>query len=750
MSEPRPSAMRLTDEQRADLPALAALVLLDVVAATCLGRLFNSPEALRPILVAVLIGHGVAYACRYRNLAGGPSVAAAASAAVLSAMWLVVPQHTLYGLPTMDALRAISDGLSEARHQFGVAIAPAAPIAGFTIACVLAVVMLASLADWAAFRIRATIEAAVPAFTLFVFAAVLGTAHHRANATIFFFSALVVWFVAHNATVIARTRPWFHGTADAGRKAMSRAGVGIGTLGLVGALIGVAIPFTQDPPAVAWRNRTRTHARTTISPLVDIRTRLVARSDVVAFTVETPLRAYWRLTSLNVFDGDIWSSHGSYKDVDPDESFKNREGVVSTQRFSIADLKSIWLPVAYRPSTSPSIEGISHDDNADAFITEQPTSDSLVYEVKSAVREFTPDSLRRARPVGVDDEEIALPDTLDPRVAALATQITQGLATPYEKAFAIQQYLRSSPFRYDLSVPAGHSDDALARFLFVTRRGYCEQFAGSFAVLARLAGLPTRVAVGFTQGERDESTGLMVVRELNAHAWPEVFLGSAGWVAFEPTPGRGIPGAQSYTGAVESQADSRRPTAASTLVPTTVREDPNAGAPASPATTTTVVTPTTSPSRNSGQSSPLLRIFAMILIALVVIGAIVAIVPLTMAARRRRRWSAASTPTDKVLVAWTDTDEALRFAGAPVRRSHTPTERIASAAPAISEGAVATLTRLAEMVDVAAYAPEDAVSTTDAEEAWRDAGDVRREAFATKSRWKYALFAIDPRRLRRR
>ena len=125
---------------------------------------------------------------------------------------------------------------------------------------------------------------------------------------------------------------------------------------------------------------------------------------------------------------------------------------------------------------------------------------------------------------------------------------------------AIQQYLRSSPFRYDLSVPAGHSGDSVARFLFVTKRGYCEQFAGTFAVLARLAGLPTRVAVGFTQGERDDATGVSTVRELNAHAWPEVFLGSAGWVAFEPTPGRGIPGAESYTGAVESQADSRRPT----------------------------------------------------------------------------------------------------------------------------------------------------------------------------------------------
>ncbi len=77
------------------------------------------------------------------------------------------------------------------------------------------------------------------------------------------------------------------------------------------------------------------------------------------------------------------------------------------------------------------------------------------------------------------------------------------------------------------------------------RRGYCEQFAGTYAAFARSIGLPARVAVGFTPGELTD--GVYVVRGQHAHAWPEVWFEGIGWVPFEPTPGRGAPGAQSYT-----------------------------------------------------------------------------------------------------------------------------------------------------------------------------------------------------------
>src|SRR5439155_17454307 len=115
------------------------------------------------------------------------------------------------------------------------------------------------------------------------------------------------------------------------------------------------------------------------------------------------------------------------------------------------------------------------------------------------------------------------------------------------------------------TVPPGHSGRDLEHFLFESKRGYCEQFSGAYAAMARAIGLPARVAVGFTAGELDPTTGEYVVKGFNGHAWPEVYLDGFGWVAFEPTPGRGMPGAESYTGLPEQQADGAHPTTGTTL-----------------------------------------------------------------------------------------------------------------------------------------------------------------------------------------
>lgn len=734
----------MIERLRAEAPTLGALVFLDLVAAACLGRLFSTPAPLVPILTAVLIGHALAVVCRYRDFSGPLTMVVVAAAAPWLMIWLVAPGTTLLGIPTGDSLGAIANGLRDAREQFSVAIAPTKPTDGFTMACVGAAVILTSLADWGAFRIRATIEATIPAFTMFVFAAVLGTTTYRALATFAFAGALVAWFVSHNATIVARTRPWFTGTAVRGRRALSRAGIGVTALALVGTTAGLAIPFTKDPPAVAWRNKNQTTARTTVSPLVDIRTRLVSRGNVVAFNVNSPVRAYWRLTSLDDFNGRIWSSKGDYRDVDNDDGLGDRPGTLATQQYAIADLKSIWLPAAFRPATSPSLDDISYDGNADAFITANETSDGLVYRVTSAVRELTADQLRAARPRGIDESQLSLPG-VDPRVRALAAQITRGQTTAYDKALALQNFFRSGAFRYDLNVEPGHGGDDIARFLFTTRRGYCEQFAGTFAVLARLAGVPSRVAVGFTPGDTDGS-GNYTVRELHAHAWPEVYLGTAGWVAFEPTPGRGMPGAEGYTGAVESQANTSSPAVASTAVPTTQVPSPAGEDDGSGATTTTSV-----PGRadeSDGLGGRWLKILAIVVAVLAVIGGLIGSVPLLIARRRARRWAAASDAAERVLVAWNDTNEALQFAGARVRRSDTPAERVAAVDEILGDGGVATLERLATIVDVAAYAPPR-LAEADAEEARVSAAEVRRAAFNTRSRWQQLRFAIDPRRLRR-
>src|SRR5205807_8236081 len=133
-----------------------------------------------------------------------------------------------------------------------------------------------------------------------------------------------------------------------------------------------------------------------------------------------------------------------------------------------------------------------------------------------------------------------------------------------------------------------HGDDALQRFLFVTKRGYCEQFAGSFAAMARAINLPSRVAVGFTPGQQVAGDSYRVLNR-HAHAWPEVYLSGYGWVAFEPTPGRGSADDQSYTGVapMAPEAATATPVPSPQATPTTAA----AGAGVAPREQTTTTIP---------------------------------------------------------------------------------------------------------------------------------------------------------------
>ncbi len=126
-----------------------------------------------------------------------------------------------------------------------------------------------------------------------------------------------------------------------------------------------------------------------------------------------------------------------------------------------------------------------------------------------------------------------LPGNIPTDIQALSDTLTAGSTTEYDKAAAIQAYLRGPLFTYDLNgAPTGNN--ALEDFLFNDRRGYCEQFAAAMVVLARQAGIPARVAVGFTPGTQ-QADGSWLVTNHDAHSWPEIWFPQAGWVRFEPT-----------------------------------------------------------------------------------------------------------------------------------------------------------------------------------------------------------------------
>jgi len=122
----------------------------------------------------------------------------------------------------------------------------------------------------------------------------------------------------------------------------------------------------------------------------------------------------------------------------------------------------------------------------------------------------------------------------DARIRALANEVTTGMPTTYDAAVAIQDYLRDpTRFTYDTSVNPG-GGDSVSRFLD-EREGYCVHFATTMVMMARSLGIPARMGVGFLGGRlTDPST--FEVRGGDAHAWPELYFPTVGWVRFEPTP----------------------------------------------------------------------------------------------------------------------------------------------------------------------------------------------------------------------
>jgi transglutaminase-like putative cysteine protease len=138
------------------------------------------------------------------------------------------------------------------------------------------------------------------------------------------------------------------------------------------------------------------------------------------------------------------------------------------------------------------------------------------------------------------------------RTWALAQQLMRESDTQEDYVQAVLTYLREG-FTYSETPP--RSAATLDGFLFDAKSGYCQQYSGAMALLLRMAGIPARVATGFTSGSLDSKTREFVVRDLDAHSWVEVWYHDIGWVTFDPTPASAPPRSQPNEGGTSSQSN---------------------------------------------------------------------------------------------------------------------------------------------------------------------------------------------------
>ena len=706
-------------------PAEFALTAVTIAAVAGLARLFTGWSFLPPLAAAAVAAHMAAGVARRLEL---PPVRAALLSAVglgLFVVEVIEPHSTFLGIPTPATVTALARDLGDAWEGFGRAVAPTEATRGFLLGATVVTWAAVSVADLFALRAGTRFEALVPSFTVFLFGTLLGTNRHPVPLAVAYLAAVLAFALA------AEPQRWR-------RRLLPSGAVLTAVVLLVAALAGPRLPGARQQALVSLRQSPEDMAggtRVTVSPLVDIRSRLVEQSDVEMFAVAAEVPAYWRLTSLDRFDGTVWSSRGSYQAadgrLDAGRATRGPEERV-LQQFAIGKLASIWLPSAFRAERVEPAEGVRHDPESGSLVAEADTADGLRYTVESAVPR--PDAAALATvPAAVDpaigSRYLPLPPDVPPSVVELARQVAGDSPTLYGRALALQDWFRRD-FTYSLEVAPGHGSSALERFL-QSRRGYCEQFAATFAVMARALGLPARVAVGFLPGE-PRADGSYLVRGRHAHAWPEVFLGGFGWVAFEPTPGRAVPGGQAYTGLEEEQAaEGPGDLAEAPVVEAPEAEGDRGEREEAGGAEQTEPAPAETAAEVSAGAPSRARVWLPWVVGAVLALAVVAALPVGLVAlrrhRRRTRRQAAATPGEQVLVAWAEATEALAGAGLPRHPWETTHEYARRARASLGE-AGPTLSRLAAAASAATYASRE-VSPATAEGAFR-AAEVVEEALA--------------------
>ena len=162
------------------------------------------------------------------------------------------------------------------------------------------------------------------------------------------------------------------------------------------------------------------------------------------------------------------------------------------------------------------------------------------YRADSLIPVATEEDLRNAEadyPFWLQRRYLQLPEVMTDRVLSLARDLTATEPTPYDRALAIEAYLRTFPYTLDVPYPP-YNQEMVDYFLFDLQKGYCDYYATAMVVLARAAGLPARMVIGYLGSNYDVGEARYVISEADAHAWPEIYFPGYGWIPFEPTSGR--------------------------------------------------------------------------------------------------------------------------------------------------------------------------------------------------------------------
>ncbi len=686
----------------AHVPATIALTLLTIVTAVSLCRVFPDWAYLRPMLVVCVGVHAVMCVLRMLRVTAWLALPAGLVAMVTLLSLIYFRDSTRFGLPTGETIEQFRISMRLVWQQFPRAVSPVPSEGSFAIAATTALALCAWLADSFAFRAFGRAEAVVPAGVVFIFTSALGVDRNRVSVAALWIGAAILTIAALRIAHARDDSAWMGKRRQSLWSALPAA-VAVALFATTGAAaVAPQLPGAGDKALLDTRNR-EGDITEVVSPLVDIRSRLVNRGNVELFTVATESPRYLGLSALGEFDGTRWTTlPESLRAADATLAQPLPNAELLLQQITIKKLGGQLAPAA-RTATSVAWQGpaLSWADEAGALYVDGGLQPGYRYQVTSANYDPSADELRRATVESAPDPAYYdLPRSLPDEVSDLAQQVTAQAPTAYDQARSLQDWFRTQ-FEYSTTVQRGHGNDAMLNFLSI-RKGYCEQFSGTFAAMARAVGLPARVMVGFTQG-RLGADGLYHVAGRHAHAWAEVWFDGYGWVLFDPTPGRGAPGAEQHTGAAAAQEEGNGTPGGNTAEAPTPSFTP-ASAPRDRPENERPTGPTTprdpALTNNSGGGSA--GGWILVAIVLAVLAWVVAM------PRVLNRWSRhrGRDPADRVTSAWAATVRSLGMAGAPRVSGATPLEYARS----VDVGRAETV-EIARLVTRAVYSPRGVDAT---------------------------------------
>ncbi|GAA2699604.1 hypothetical protein GCM10010429_01470 [Micromonospora olivasterospora] len=452
-----------------------------------------------------------------------------------------------------------------------------------------------------------------------------------------------------------------------------------------------------------------------------------------------------RLAVLSDYDGVTWRVGATYRNAGrilPETPTAPGSTVETVrQEITVADLTGRLLPAVATPREVSGAR-VAYDPQTGTLIRPEGLTPGLRYTVTSAAER--PDSnLLATADVPAGDavaRVLRVADGAPDPLRRLAAQLAEDNSAPYARAATIEQFL-AEHYRMVADAPSGHAYPNLEFFLFGPRsgggqRGTSEQFAAAFAVLGRLAGLPTRVVVGFS------SPGDGPVRAADAFAWPEVLFSGVGWVPFDPLP-RPDEQPRPVEEDFRPAPDEPPPSEAPEPTPGPAESAPPVAAPGGPAEPAGVSTPVLVGGGAGG--------------LVLLVGAALAVLVALRRSRSRVRLFAGD-PAQRISGAWREVTDALRLAGRPAGGDLAATEVAARAHAALAEARAGTsppgpgmpevdVAELAGLLNQQAFAP-GATTAEQAERAAAVAAAYTAALRAARPWWRRLLWSVHPGPLR--